>query len=59
MEAFDLGAYDYLAQPCSLDELLVKIEGAWKKKDMTESRTALSGMIGIQGCGNEENAAKT
>ena len=33
MEAIKLGAYDYLAKPCEIDELIDKIEGAWGKKD--------------------------
>ncbi|MCG6911398.1 MAG: response regulator [Deltaproteobacteria bacterium] len=33
LEAIKLGAYDYLTKPCEIDELVEKIEGAWKKKD--------------------------
>ena len=33
LEAMKLGAYDYLTKPCEIDELVAKIEGAWKKKD--------------------------
>ena len=29
LEAMKLGAYDYLTKPCEIDELVVKIEGAW------------------------------
>jgi len=36
MEAIRLGAYDYLTKPCEIDELVVKIEGAWGKKDEAE-----------------------
>lgn len=36
MEAIRLGAYDYLTKPCEIDELVVKIEGAWDKKSETE-----------------------
>ena len=32
-EAMRLGAYDYLTKPCEIDELIDKIEGAWKEKD--------------------------
>jgi DNA-binding NtrC family response regulator len=33
VEAIRLGAYDFLAKPCEIDELVEKIEGAWRKKD--------------------------
>jgi DNA-binding NtrC family response regulator len=33
VEAIRLGAYDFLAKPCEIDELVEKIEGAWQKKD--------------------------
>jgi len=33
LEAIKLGAYDYLTKPCEIDDLLTKIEDAWKKKD--------------------------
>lgn len=33
LAAMKLGAYDYLAKPCEIDELVAKIEGAWHKKD--------------------------
>ena len=36
LEAVKLGAYDYLTNPCELDELLAKIEGAWEQKDDKE-----------------------
>jgi len=36
MEALRLGAYDYLTKPCEIDELVAKIEGAWKAKDESE-----------------------
>jgi len=29
LEAVKLGAYDYLAKPCQIEELVAKIEGAW------------------------------
>ncbi len=38
LEAVKLGAYDYLTKPCEIDELVDKIEGAWKKKDETEQK---------------------
>jgi len=33
LEAIKLGAYDYLTKPCSINELVDKIEGAWGKRD--------------------------
>ena len=33
LEAIRLGAYDFLAKPCEIDELVEKIEGAGRKKD--------------------------
>jgi DNA-binding NtrC family response regulator len=33
LEAIKLGAYDYLTKPCEIEDLVVKIEGAWAKKD--------------------------
>lgn len=33
VEAIRLGAYDFLSKPCEIDELVEKIEGAWRKKD--------------------------
>lgn len=38
LEALRLGAYDYLTKPCEIDDLVEKIEGAWKKKDREEQR---------------------
>ena len=38
MEAIKLGAYDYLTKPCEIDDLVVKIEGAWEKKDVAEKK---------------------
>jgi DNA-binding NtrC family response regulator len=38
LEAMKLGAYDYLTKPCEIDELVEKIERAWKKKDRSEQR---------------------
>jgi len=38
LEAIKLGAYDYLTKPCEIDELVVKIEGAWEKKDDKEKK---------------------
>ncbi|KAF0122356.1 MAG: response regulator receiver [bacterium] len=36
VEAMKLGAYDYLSKPCDIDELVAKIEGAWKKTRKNE-----------------------
>jgi len=49
LEAFHLGAYDYLTKPCDFTDLLEKIEGAGKKKGAAETRSALNGMIRIKG----------
>jgi len=38
LEALKLGAYDYLTKPCEIDDLVEKIEGAWKKKDAQEQK---------------------
>ena len=38
LEAIKLGAYDYLTKPCDVDDLMEKIEGAWKKKDEEEKK---------------------
>ncbi|MCF8039352.1 MAG: response regulator [Desulfohalobiaceae bacterium] len=35
--ALQLGAYDYLTKPCEIDELEEKIQGAWKRKEESES----------------------
>jgi len=49
LEAFNLGAYDYLTKPCSLEELFNRIESASQKKDTAEKRDLLNGMIRIKG----------
>lgn len=38
LEAMKLGAYDYLTKPCEIEELVDKIEGAWKKKGTAEQK---------------------
>jgi len=38
LDAIKLGAYDYLTKPCEVDELVVKIEEAWKKKNGAEKK---------------------
>lgn len=36
LEAVKLGAYDYLTKPCGIDELVEKIEEAWKSNGKSE-----------------------
>ncbi len=36
MEGMDLGAFDYLMKPIDIDELLYKIQDAYKRKCLTE-----------------------
>ena len=38
LEAMKLGAYDYLAKPCEIDELVEKIEEAGEKKSSKKSK---------------------
>ena len=38
LEAVKLGAYDYLAKPCEIDELVGKIEEAWGEKEGAERK---------------------
>ena len=38
LEAIKLGAYDFLAKPCEVDELVAKLEAAWEKKDEAEKK---------------------
>ncbi len=38
LEAIKIGAYDFLAKPCEIDDLIEKIEGAWEKKDEGEKK---------------------
>jgi DNA-binding NtrC family response regulator len=38
LEAIKLGAYDYLTKPCEIGDLVLKIQGARKKKDATETQ---------------------
>lgn len=48
LEAMKLGAYDYLTKPCEVDELVEKIEGAWKKKGNEERehlRKTIEGIV--------------
>ena len=36
LEAIKLGAYDYLAKPCEIEDLVAKIEAAFGRKDQLE-----------------------
>ncbi|MBN1101865.1 MAG: response regulator [Deltaproteobacteria bacterium] len=38
LEAMKLGAYDYLAKPCEIEDLVKKIEGAWERKDDAQKK---------------------
>ncbi len=42
MEINKLGGYDYLMKPCPLEELLLKIEAAYEKKEEREKRRLLA-----------------
>jgi len=48
LDAFNLGAYDYLTKPFELEDLLARIESAVRKKDVTEKRDMLDKMIRIR-----------
>jgi DNA-binding NtrC family response regulator len=41
MEGMDIGAFDYLTKPIEIDELLYKIEDAYKKKRLHEKAAFL------------------
>jgi DNA-binding NtrC family response regulator len=38
IEGMELGAFDYLMKPMDIDELLFKIQDAYKKKSVQEDR---------------------
>ena len=38
LAAIRLGAYDYLTQPCDIDELVLKIQGASEPKDAVDKQ---------------------
>ena len=38
LDAMKLGAYDYLAKPCEIDELVERINGAWDTKALAEKK---------------------
>lgn len=39
IEGMELGAFDYLMKPMDIDELLYKLQDAYKKKQLHEERT--------------------
>jgi DNA-binding NtrC family response regulator len=39
VEGMDLGAFDYLMKPTDVDELLYKLEDAFKRKIIKEQQT--------------------
>ena len=45
LEALKLGAYDYLTKPCEIDELVEKIEGAWRKNNGIEKKKTVFGLF--------------
>jgi len=47
LEAVKLGAYDYLTKPCEIGDLVLKIQGARKKKDATEEEVITKKIDGI------------
>jgi len=47
LEAIKLGAYDYLTKPCEIGDLVLKIQGARKKKDDTEKEVITKRIDGI------------
>jgi DNA-binding NtrC family response regulator len=47
LEAIKLGAYDYLTKPCEIGDLVIKIQGARKKKDATETQEIAKKIDGV------------
>lgn len=47
LEAIKLGAYDYLTKPCEIGDLVLKIQGAKKKKDDTQEEVITKKIDGI------------
>lgn len=45
LDAMKIGAYDYLTKPCEIDELVEKIEGAWKKNNGGGKKQSVLGML--------------
>lgn len=48
MEGMELGAFDYLMKPADIDELLYKIQDAYKKKTCREENERFRGSNGSQ-----------
>jgi DNA-binding NtrC family response regulator len=56
VEGMELGAFDYLMKPMQIDDLLYKIQDAYKKKTIQEQKIEnMKKML----AGGEEGAAKT
>lgn len=53
IQGMELGAFDYLMKPTDIDELLYKLQDAYKKKQLHEQRTR-SVVEEIQGAGRRE-----
>lgn len=53
IQGMELGAFDYLMKPTDIDELLYKLQDAYKKKQLHEERTR-SVVEEIQGAGRRE-----
>lgn len=45
LEALKLGAYDYLTKPCEIDELVEKIEGAWRKNNCNDEKRSFRNLF--------------
>lgn len=50
----ELGAFDYLMKPMDIDDLLYKVQDAYQKKMLHETRIALRRKIAQSGAGDEE-----
>ena len=45
VEGMELGAFDYLIKPVDIDELLYKLQDAFKKKAMSEHSSGKTGLV--------------
>lgn len=45
VEGMELGAFDYLIKPVDIDELLYKLQDAFKKKAMSEDSSGKTGLV--------------